>query len=146
MSRMFMAPSANSALRTLKPMELARKAAEDSTCQRRQIGAVFVDREGFYVTGHNGPDYSCFDHPCPTANEPAGSGAGCHGKHAEIRALEKWPKDKEIYAVYSTKMPCATCVEELLRTPCELIIYDTPSNDKTGMTRWIVEGRSLLHS
>jgi dCMP deaminase len=129
-------------------MEMARFAAMHGRCSRRKIGAVIINGAGDVIAqAANGTPFSmksCLENPCPGANVPAGSGnAGCYGTHAERNALLQC-NASEVHAIYCTKAPCRDCVLMLLNTPCQLIVFETPSNETINQELWQSSGRTWM--
>lgn len=89
----------------------AMKAAEESTAEKRKVGAVVVAQNGGYTSGWN---YHPDGGPCEDAQGNTREGV----IHAEVCALNNF---KEVYAgevpraIYITHPPCSNC---------ELAIYD----------------------
>lgn len=121
-----------------------------STCHRRSIGCLLVDKEGHVLSsGFNGSPLqigNCKDDEtiCPDRNLPAGAGTNkyvkCYGVHAEIRALKDCKNISDVYAMFSTKAPCLQCTLTLLTTPCELIVFEEPSNETLPKEIWVNSG------
>ena len=134
-------------------LELAEKVAEQGTCARRKIGCLLVDEFGAILAeGYNGRPKclgSCLELPCPGAHVKAGQGAYakvlCDGVHAEVRALLNFTRMRDpishIKYIFSTKMPCYSCVLILLETKCQYLIYRTPSNETENKAKWLEAGR-----
>lgn len=120
-------------------MRSARHIAKSGTCARRQIGCVLTNLHLRVAgTGFNeSPWGNCRGNvrSCPDAHIPAGDGANkkirCYAIHAEVAAI-----GQAIYngipplVCISTKAPCTSCTGLLYKNGCEVILFDTPSNEK----------------
>jgi dCMP deaminase len=109
-------------------IEMAKLVARRSTCARRQVGCILVDRANrVLATGYNG-QYSgsvhCIDKPCPGVGLAPGTGLNlCEAIHAENNALISCRNPEDITIAYVTASPCISCVRLLLNTPCKTIVF-----------------------
>jgi dCMP deaminase len=129
--------------------ELAALVSRRSTCARRSVGCVLVNRMGHILaTGYNGVPRGrrhCIDTPCPGAGLPSGTGLdACEAIHAEQNALLQCKDVMEIHTAYVTAMPCMTCTKLLLNTACHLIVYAEPYPHQAAKTLWTENGRLIL--
>jgi dCMP deaminase len=121
-----------------------------STCGRRQVGCVIVDRMNRIVaSGYNGVPMQqphCTSTPCAGRNAPSGESLDlCEAIHAEQNALIQAPRPEMIHKIYVTTMPCAHCMKMLLNTSCyEIVTYEdyAGSSDKLKQM-WIESGRQI---
>ena len=125
--------------------ELARLVSRRSTCKRRSVGCVLVNRLGHILaTGYNGVPRGhahCIDTPCAGANLPSGTGLDtCEAIHAEQNALLQCKDVMEIHTAYVTAMPCMTCTKLLLNTGCQRIVYVEPYPHEAARQLWIKNG------
>ena len=107
---------------------IATVVALRSTCVRRAVGCVLVDkRNRVLATGYNGVASGrphCIDAPCPGAGFRLGAGLElCEAIHAEQNALLQCRNTDAVYAAYCTTAPCIHCVKLLSNTQCQEIIY-----------------------
>ena len=129
-------------------MDLAIATSQRSTCKRRAVGCVLVDKDyNLLGEGYNGLPrgvaHCIDDNPCPGANSNSGSNlADCFAVHAEINALIKCTKPQEIYTVFVTTSPCDHCIGPLLNTSTKRIIFIEEYPHKNAKTRWTNSGRS----
>ena len=143
-------------------LQLAQVTASRSTCLRRSVGCVLVDKRGHILaTGYNGvaagakhcnesgPLYpfreTDYPHACPGAQSPSGTNLdGCQAIHAEQNALLQCGKVWEIDTCYVTASPCMTCVKLLLNTSCQRIVFaeEYPHTEAAGL--WVDAGRIWL--
>ena len=152
-------------------LELAQVTASRSTCLRRSVGCVLVDKRGHILaTGYNGvaagqkhcnelnefmgyrePDLETkvllrtFPHTCPGAQSPSGTNLdGCQAIHAEQNALLQCGKVWEIDTCYVTASPCMTCVKLLLNTSCQRIVFKEDYPHSEARVLWENAGRIWL--
>lgn len=94
---------------------IAREVASDSTCTRRQVGAVIVSADNRLIaTGRNGapagyPEHGKCNHWCPQTMLE-GDGKTCFALHAELNALlftSRW--EREGGMIVTTSAPCLKC-------------------------------------
>ncbi len=111
--------------------------ATRSTCARRAVGAVLVDRHHRIIgTGYNGNARGlphCIDEACPGASAPSGTGLdSCEAIHAEANALVNCENHLAIDTVYVTASPCVSCTKLLMNTSCKRIVYldEYPNNGR----------------
>jgi dCMP deaminase len=107
---------------------MAHHLSKQSTCSRRQVGAIFVnDRSHIVASGYNGAPYGfghCIDNPCNGALLSSGTGlAECGAVHAEQNALMQCSDVHSIYSAYLTCSPCMHCLKMLLNTGCRNIYF-----------------------
>lgn len=134
-------------------LKISEKIATMGRCKRRQIGAILTDSQGnILADGWNGPPNcikSCFERACEGADVPAGAGAtqkvACMGVHAEMAALLKVKNVSDIFAVYSNKAPCQSCVLTMLNTNCRRIVFRISSNETKNRELWENAGREWIH-
>jgi len=113
-------------------MQIAYAAAQRSTCRRRAVGAVVVDRRGRILsTGYNGsPEgYPHCEELCPAPDaEP------CRWSvHAEINALlfaENREPDKTLYV---TTSPCRACALAIANAGVRRVVMGEAYSDPGGL-------------
>lgn len=144
-------------------LQLAQVTASRSTCLRRSVGCVLVDKRGHILaTGYNGvaagakhcnesrqlyPPFRETDYPhaCPGAQSPSGTNLdGCQAIHAEQNALLQCGKVWEIDTCYTTTAPCMTCVKLLLNTSCQRIVFKEDYPHSEARVLWENAGRIWL--
>lgn len=124
-------------------LEMAQVQAKRSTCLRRAVGCVLVNRRGHVLsTGYNGvaagqPNCNevvempvvgghqpIYPHACPGVHAASGTDLdGCYAIHAEQNALLQCPDAHAILYAYVTVSPCVTCTKLLLNTSCKIIHF-----------------------
>ncbi len=115
-------------------MEIAYGLSKRSTCIRRQVGAVLVDRNNRVLgVGYNGapPGQShCEELGCLREELQVPSGERheiCRAVHAEINALlwSRRPDEPGNCTLYVTEQPCSICARIIAASPIGInrIIY-----------------------
>jgi dCMP deaminase len=129
-------------------MTCAYVVALRGTCRRRIVGAVIVDEDKHIIsTGYNGVParaLHCTDHPCPGAQHKSGEGLDmCHAIHAEQNAIAHCSDISRAHTIYTTTLPCMSCMKQLIATPIQRIIYHETYPHDTAQY-WRDTGRELL--
>lgn len=97
-------------------IELAKKYAGLSTCNKRQVGCVVVKDNKVISYGFN----HGYDEDCSCSHE----GKNPHVRHAEEMAL--CGKDKDIYngaVIYVTYPPCEKCSVLIEKCKIKKVVY-----------------------
>lgn len=119
-------------------LALAHTTAIMSTCQRRQVGAVAIDKDKYIIaTGYNGVPKGaihCTTHPCGGHVHESGDELdSCEAIHAEANLIAHCQNPKEIDTIYLTTTPCMSCMKLIVATNCRRIvaseIYDKDAID-----------------
>jgi dCMP deaminase len=148
-------------------ISIAALVATRSTCLRRSVGCVLVDkRKHVLSTGYNGVASGlphCNDsfyednkgilhkesiigeqmmvhpHACEGHNAASGSDLSkCQAIHAEQNALLQCRDIWEIETCYVTTAPCVTCTKLLMGTSCEMIVFANPyAHDEESKKLWV---------
>ncbi len=148
-------------------MQLAQVTASRSTCLRRSVGCVLVNKRGHILaTGYNGVSAGAehcneitmpreitsfstgyYKHACPGAQSVSGTNLdGCHAIHAEQNALLQCRDVWEIETCYTTTSPCVTCVKLLLNTSCQRIVFNEEYINLDAKGIWEGAGREWVKS
>jgi dCMP deaminase len=133
-------------------LALAVLASLRSTCVRRKVGCILVDKKGrVLATGYNGVasgETHCNDKPCEGAVHKSGEGLDdCKAIHAEQNAILQCKDTQEIRTAYVTTAPCVSCTKLLLNTSCKTIVFleSYPNSGRKIWNRsWIKHG-SIRH-
>jgi len=109
-------------------MTMALLVSSRSTCVRRQVGCVLIDKHNkILATGYNGvaqKQTHCIDKPCPGAESESGKDIDqCYAIHAEQNALLQCKDSTKVYACFSTTVPCVMCTKLFLNTTLKRMIY-----------------------
>jgi dCMP deaminase len=111
-------------------LAMARLVASRSTCSRRAVGCVLVDRRNrVLATGYNGPPAGaphCDAAPCHAGGAPPASGTGldlCRAVHAEVNAVTSCRDVDAVAAAYCTTRPCPSCAKVIVNTACAVVYY-----------------------
>lgn len=142
-------------------MILAMETARRSTCLRRQVGCVLLNRRGHVLaTGYNGvaagmphcndvdlEGFTTNPHPwaCQAAHAASGSQLeGCEAIHAEQNALLQCRDVYDIEECFVTASPCITCTKLLLNTSCQRIIFIEAYPHPAAADLWRRAGREWV--
>jgi dCMP deaminase len=144
-------------------MEIAQTVASRSTCVRRSVGCVFVDKRRHIIgTGYNGVpagEAHCndieirhlskitFPNACEGSDARSGQNLdACLAVHAEQNAILQCRDVHVIDRAYVTAFPCPSCAKLLLNTSCNTVVYATQYGDNVGQAMWVRAGRvAQLH-
>lgn len=111
---------------------IARAAAARSTCRRRAVGAVVVDRRGRILsTGYNGsPEgYPHCEELCPHPESDP-----CRWSvHAEINALLFAENREPNKTLYVTTSPCRPCALAIANAGVARVVMAEPYRDGGGL-------------
>jgi dCMP deaminase len=92
-------------------MQIAEVVSRRSTCFRRNVGAVIVERNNIIGVGYNGP--ASGEAHC-TGNGCAHPVNGCQrAVHAEANALDRASGRIGQWSMYVTESPCPACAEAI---------------------------------
>lgn len=128
-------------------INMAVLTAARSTCVRRQVGCILVNRHNHVIaTGYNGVaagmNHCNEANPCAGASAPSGTDLDlCEAIHAEQNALLQCHDVHTITRCYCTTAPCITCVKLLLNTSCREIIFLHAYPHTTAALLWMRAGR-----
>ena len=133
-------------------LALAVLAAQRSTCVRRKVGCILVDKKGrLLATGYNGVasgEIHCNDKPCEGAMHKSGEGLD-HRKaiHAEQNAILQCKDPQQIRTAYVTTAPCVSCTKLLLNTSCKTIVFleSYPNSGRKIWNRSWIKHESIKH-
>lgn len=137
-------------------LALARETAKRSTCLRRHVGAVLVDRDGYVIaTGYNGaPSGSAHCETCRREDQAVPAGERyelCRSVHAEANALLQAGKAAQGATLFLSTLlpesglvlenwPCAMCARLLVNAGVAWVVVDGPGRIALE-TPWTVYGR-----
>lgn len=145
-------------------MDVARLVASRSTCVRRSVGCVLVNKRNHVLaTGYNGVAASedhcndvavtrqgtirraIFPDACEGADAKSGTDLdACNAIHAEQNAILQCRDAYSIDRAYVTAFPCLSCLKLLMNTSCHTIVYDQDYGDMAVTSRlWIAAGRVM---
>ena len=130
-------------------LQMAKLIATRSTCARRQVGCVLVDRRGRVLSmGYNGVPSGrphCSSTPCPGASYPSGEGLEkCQAIHAEQNAVVSLADPLRVDTAYITTSPCHSCVKLLLATSCQRIVCLSKYAHGEAIEEWKDNGRKII--
>lgn len=154
-------------------MRMARLVATRSTCLRRAVGCVLVDKFGRVLsTGYNGvargelhcnepmkhPDLNTkgpagiipvvsYPNACAGASSSSGTNLSeCAAIHAEQNALIQCRNADDICTCYVTVSPCDSCLKLFMNTSCRRIVVEGWYAQTEAQTceRWNKDGRIIV--
>lgn len=115
-------------------MRMARTWAENSYCQRRQVGALLVKNRMIISDGYNGTPIG-FENCCEDANNVSKP----YVLHAEANAITKVARSNnssEGATMYVTASPCMECAKLIIQAGITRVVY--------GEEYRIMDGINLL--
>lgn len=102
-------------------LRMARIWAENSYCQRRQVGALVVKNKMIISDGYNGTP-SGFENVCEDENNVTKP----YVLHAEANAITKLARSSnssEGATMYITASPCIECAKLIIQSGIKRVIY-----------------------
>ena len=126
----------------------AMHASSRGSCIRRRVGCILTnDRNNVIATGYNGPpsgEPNCTEQPCEGARAASGTNLHlCRAVHAEHNAIKQCPNIFQIETAYATASPCGMCIDKLLQTSCQRIVFLQEYPHPESMIRWAETGRHM---
>jgi dCMP deaminase len=107
-------------------MNLAKLAAERSSCDRANVGAVIVNKDNRIIaTGYNGSVGSKTPH-CDEVGHTMRDGHCIATLHAELNCIAYCAKEGiplKGSTIYVTHFPCLNCTKSLIQSGIVRIIY-----------------------
>ncbi len=105
----------------LRYMKMARIWAENSYCERRQVGALLVKNQMIISDGYNGTP-SGFPNKC----EDEANTSFPYVLHAEANAITKVARSNnssEGATLYVTASPCMECAKLIIQAGIKRVVY-----------------------
>ena len=102
-------------------LDMARIWAQNSYCQRRQVGALVVKDSMIISDGYNGTP-SGFENVCEDENNVTKS----YVLHAEANAITKLARsnnNSEGATIYITASPCIECAKLIIQSGIKRVVY-----------------------
>lgn len=102
-------------------MRMARVWAENSYCQRRQVGALMVKDQQIISDGYNGTP-SGFENHCEDENNVSKP----YVLHAEANAISKVARShnsSDGATLYVTASPCIECAKLIIQAGIKRVLY-----------------------
>ncbi len=112
-------------------LRMARIWAENSYCQRRQVGALIVKDNMIISDGYNGTP-SGFENIC----EDETGITKPYVLHAEANAITKVAastNDSSGATIYITASPCLECAKLIIQSKIKRVVYDDEYRLKDGI-------------
>lgn len=119
-------------------MDIAKKVATRSTCNRHDVGAVIVGDNKIISTGYNGAPKGlehCIDIGCAREGVPSGmSYETCRAVHAEQNAIiQGSPEKMDGSTIYITHQPCTLCSKMIINAGIKRVVYEKDHDDVNGL-------------
>jgi dCMP deaminase len=119
-------------------LKIARLVSTRTTCPRRSVGCVIINRYGHIkATGYNGVPRGfphCINTPCGGHDSESGKNLdSCMATHAEQNALLQCNNTMRIDTIFLTTAPCITCAKLIGNTSCKTVIYSEKYSDRSGI-------------
>ena len=105
----------------LRYLRMAKIWAENSYCQRRQVGALVVKNSMIISDGYNGTP-SGFENICEDDNNVTKP----YVLHAEANAITKLARsnnNSEGATIYITASPCIECAKLIIQSGIKRVVY-----------------------
>ena len=115
--------------------------AENSYCQRRQVGALIVKDKMIISDGYNGTP-SGFENVCEDENNITKP----YVLHAEANAITKIARSNNSSngaTMYVTASPCIECAKLIIQAGIKTLVYDC---DKYASTPSVLASKRMLDS
>lgn len=112
-------------------LRMARIWAENSYCQRRQVGALIVKDNAIISDGYNGTP-SGFPNVCEDENNVTFP----YVLHAEANAISKLARsnnNSEGATLYVTASPCLECAKLIIQAGIKRVVYGEPYRIEDGL-------------
>ncbi len=124
-------------------MRMARIWAENSYCQRRQVGALIVKDKMIISDGYNGTP-SGFENVCEDANNITKP----YVLHAEANAITKIARSSnssEGATLYVTDCPCIECAKLIIQAGIRRVVYNKSYRLEDGLNLLKRAGIEVVH-
>ncbi len=112
-------------------LRMARIWAENSYCERRQVGAILVKDKMIISDGYNGTPAG-FENNCEEENGITKQ----YVLHAEANAITKVAKSNnssEGATLYVTTSPCPECSKLIIQAGIKRIVFTDPYRNSEGL-------------
>jgi len=112
-------------------MRMARIWAENSYCERRQVGALLVKNKMIISDGYNGTP-SGFENKCEDENNVSKA----YVLHAEANAISKIARShnsSDGATLYVTASPCIECSKLIIQAGIVRVVYGEPYHLADGL-------------
>lgn len=129
-------------------LQMLELVAARSTCYRRAVGAILVDKKGSVIsTGYNGVSSGlphCVDSACLGAFDLSGDSSRCMAVHAEAACLlQARGRLDDAHTLYCSCSPCFTCAKLIANTNIQRVVYQKPYADTLGLDVLVLKGIML---
>ena len=118
-------------------MDLAKTVGKQSTCLKKQVGAVLVKDRRILATGYNGaPSGIPHCRVCVREEENTKDYSKCPAIHAEVNCITlcaRFGIPAEGSTLYVEYFPCLHCVGVLINAGIKEIVYELPAVDDLAL-------------
>ncbi len=124
-------------------LRMASIWAENSYCERRQVGALLVKDKMIISDGYNGTP-SGFENHCEDEDQKTKA----YVLHAEANAITKVAKSNnssEEATLYVTTSPCMECSKLIIQAGITRVVYDEKYRKAEGLHILERAGIELIH-
>ncbi len=124
-------------------MRMAKTWAENSYCQRRQVGALLVKDNMIISDGYNGTP-SKFENQCEDENNVSKP----YVLHAEANAITKIARShnsSEGATLYVTASPCMECSKLIIQSGIKRVVYAEEYRINDGLEILRRAGIEVVH-
>jgi dCMP deaminase len=115
----------------MRYLRMARIWAENSYCQRRQVGCLIVNQQRIISDGYNGTP-SGFENVCEDDNNVTFP----YVLHAEANAITKLARssnNSEGSTLYVTASPCIECSKLIIQSGIKRVVYSEKYRLEDGL-------------
>jgi dCMP deaminase len=115
----------------MRYLRMARIWAENSYCQRRQVGCLIVNQQRIISDGYNGTP-SGFENVCEDENNVTFP----YVLHAEANAITKLARsnnNSEGSTLYVTASPCIECSKLIIQSGIKRVVYSEKYRLEDGL-------------
>ena len=123
-------------------IRMARIWAENSYCQRRQVGALVIKNKAIISDGYNGTP-SGFENVCEDENNTTKP----YVLHAEANAISKVAQSGNSSrgaTLYVTASPCLECAKLIIQAGIKRVVYRDPYRLTDGIDLLVRAGIEVV--
>ena len=134
-------------------MDICEVVKTRSTCSRRQVAAVIVNKRSIVSTGYNGTPHgikNCNEGGCPRCSSEAKSGDSltkCYCSHAEENAIvqaARYGTRIDGCTLYNLYSPCILCTKMILNSGINRVVYKEEYTDYEEVAKLFKEAQITL--
>lgn len=124
-------------------IRIATKAAHNSRCRRRKVGAAGYTIKGEIISDFNGKGCNP-GNPCSHRGMAEGTNLPCDGIHAEIQVLRR-AGFGGLEALYTMIFPCVDCAEAIIMSKTGRVLFGEDYGGNVSLNRFLEEGVDVVH-